>query len=130
VKARAWVESDDVELADADEAVRYFDRRKESFLPNGVQAGTIVFGPIQGEFDDGPLRVEVDLEQNRTALLWLPDGSHGVELPAAGPISSGFDIVLEIPAELARVSVATARQAVEEYVKTGEKPTCVLWETA
>ena len=42
-------------------------------------------------------------------------------------ITAGFYEPEEIPAELARVSVTTARQAVAEYVTTGQKPTDVEW---
>jgi hypothetical protein len=53
-----------------------------------------------------------------------------VELAAGDPIvvleSSDYDVVT-IPAVLARVSVDTARRAVIEYVRTGQRPTCVDW---
>ena len=42
-------------------------------------------------------------------------------------MESSDGVVATIPAELARVSVDTARCAVVEYITTGQRPTCVPW---
>jgi hypothetical protein len=62
-------------------------------------------------------------------ILWL-SVAETVTIDPAEPIvvleSSDHDLVT-IPAALARVSVGAARRAVGEYVRTGERPTCVQW---
>lgn len=39
-------------------------------------------------------------------------------------------IDVDVPGWLARVGVDTARQAVVEYVSTGQRPTCLTWSSA
>jgi hypothetical protein len=76
------------------------------------------------------LRVDIDTEAGRAAVTWLPDGSYGVELPPTTPITVYWYVdapPVDIPAKYARVSTATATNAVRQYVATGERPTCVTW---
>ena len=65
------------DLPDAVEAGRWFDEQAESILPHGGSGQVIWFGPA-----DGPpqLRVDIDVDVDRAALRWLPDGAHAVEL--------------------------------------------------
>ncbi|SDM71624.1 Imm1 family immunity protein [Nonomuraea jiangxiensis] len=54
----------------------------------------------------------------------------GIELEPGPPITvmwSEDARLVTLPGELARVSTATARRAVLEYVTTGKRPTCVEW---
>lgn len=115
-------------LPDAESVAEFFTDREQSIAPHGGRANAYWFAP-DGAAD--VLRADLDFDTGRAALRWLPDGSHAVDLPEAGPIvvleSSDYNVVT-IPAELARVSVDTARRAVVEYVTTGRKPTSVTWE--
>jgi Immunity protein Imm1 len=73
----------------------------------------------------------VDFEADRAKVTWLPDNTYGVELEPGDPITVVWYIdadVITIPAEEARVSTATVRRAVVEYVQTGQRPTCLSWE--
>lgn len=115
-------------LADAQQAAKVFDEQSEEIMPTGTSGQTIWVGT---ETDRKILRVDIDIDQERAALRWLPNGTHAIELPPTRAIA-----VLErighgsvtIPPELARVSPETARTAVAEYVATGQRPICVIWE--
>jgi len=87
---------------------------------------------------DGPLPPALQIgvgHPDRSFVLWLgPEG--GVEVEAGAPpwpsgapdIAFGYggDAVFAGPAR-ARVTPATARQAAREFVRTGQRPTCVQW---
>ncbi|SRR6266511_290126 len=115
------------ELADLVDAGKRFDEQAEAIMPHGGSGQAIWFG-----LSDEPevLRVDIDIDTGRAALRWLPDGSHAVELQPDQPIT-----VLEsadwgpvtVPADLARVSIATARTAVMQYAATEQRPTSVQW---
>lgn len=115
-------------LPDPQEAGKRFDWQAELIMPTGTPGQAIWIGT---EDDWEILRVDIDVDEGRAALRWLPDGAHAVELPPDREIS-----VLEnpgrgpatIPAGLACVSPHTARAAVVEYVATGKRPTCVVWK--
>jgi Immunity protein Imm1 len=115
------------ELPDLAAVGSFFEERSTAIPPHGRRANAYWFAPIGA---DDVLRLDVDFDAGRAALRWLPDGTHAVELDAAEPIvvleSSDYDVVT-VPAALARVSVDTARRAVSEYVRTGQRPTCVEW---
>ncbi|MGY0232586.1 Imm1 family immunity protein [Longispora urticae] len=130
-----WSPNHDRALAGIDDAGDQFDRWARIGTAWGPHAG-MIFGPLSegldspDEWDSKALWIDADFGAGRAAVRWIPDGSYGVELDTPdGPIIAGFNEPEEIPAELARVSVAKAREAVIEYVTTGEKPTCVRWDT-
>ncbi|MBF9132725.1 hypothetical protein I0C86_27770 [Plantactinospora sp. S1510] len=116
-----------MKLFDPIEAVEWFDEQTESIMIHGGSGQTLWAGRTGSQPE---LRIDVDLEVGRAAMRWVPDGTHAVELAAAGPI-----VVLEspdrglvtVPAALARVSVATARRAIGEYMATGDRPAGVEW---
>jgi hypothetical protein len=115
------------DLAGPAEAGEWFDEQVASIMPHGGCGQVIRYGPA-----DGPemLRVDVDLDEQRAALRWVPDGSFAVEHDPVGPITvleSPDRGLVAVPAHLARVSVATARRAVVEYVATGQRPTGMEW---
>jgi Immunity protein Imm1 len=117
-----------IELSNEDGIQAAFAEQAETILPHGGSGQTIWLGPDNG---DPILRVDIDIDVDRAALSWLPDGSHGVEQQPTEPITvleSADSGLITIPAELARVSAATTQRAVIEYVTTGQKPTCVRWE--
>jgi Immunity protein Imm1 len=105
-----------------------FHEQAEAIMPTGTAGQTIWVGT---EEDRKILRVDVDIDAGRAALRWMSDGAHAVELPVGHPLSvlerMGREPVT-IPAELTRVSPATARAAVAEFVATGRRPTCVTWK--
>jgi Immunity protein Imm1 len=115
-------------LADTSAVTAFLEQASTMYAVHGQRALTFWFAPADA---DNALRMDIDYDNDRAALRWLPDGTHAVELDVIGPIvvmeSSDYDVVT-IPAELARVSVDTAHRAVIEYVTTGQKPTCVRWE--
>lgn len=125
---RALYDQCEDELADAEAVAEFFTDRQSAWAPHGARANAYWFAPT----GDNPhvLRLDIDYDNQRAALRWLPDATHAVELDTAGPIvvleTSDRDVVT-IPAQLARVSVDTAHRAVAEYVTTGQKPTCVRW---
>lgn len=118
----------ETDLPTVDEAVTFLDQRSMMISTHGGRAAAYWFAPT-GVSDD-MLRLDLDFDTGRAALRWLPDATHGVELEPAESIvvmeSSDCPVVI-IPAELARVSVATAKRAAIEYVTTGQRPTCVAW---
>jgi hypothetical protein len=116
------------ELPDVAAVQAFLDERPKRWAPHGGRANAYWFA--SGGAED-VLRLDIDYDNGRAALRWLPDATHAVELPEIGPIvvleSSDRDVVT-IPAELARVSAETAHRAVVEYVTTGQKPMNVPWE--
>ncbi|MEV6524765.1 Imm1 family immunity protein [Longispora sp. NPDC051575] len=133
----SWCPSHDTPLAGPEDAAKAFDRWSVLWQPWGKSQVSMYFGPLvpgldgADEWDSKVLRVDADFEVGRAAVTWLPDGSYGVELgPTDGPITAGFGEPEEIPAERARVSVEKAREAIIEYVTTGDKPVCLRWEAS
>jgi hypothetical protein len=115
-------------LADAQEAGRRFAWQADLIMPTGTPGQTIWVGT---EDEHKILRVDIDTDEGRAALRWLPDDAHAVELSAGEAIRvlerMGGGIVT-VPGELARVSPATAGAAVAEFAATGKRPTCVCWD--
>jgi hypothetical protein len=114
------------ELANAEEAGRRFDEQIESIMPHGGCGQTLTVGTL----DQPALRIDIDVDADRAALRWLPDSTYAADLDPDTPITvyeSPDTGLLEIPAELARVSVATARVAVVDYAATGRRPANVDW---
>jgi hypothetical protein len=112
-------------LSDPEEAVAEFTSGVFTYVGGAGQ--TVTFAP-EGGADE--LRIDIDTEADRAAVIWLPDGSYGVELPPNKPITVYWYIdavPVDVPAEYARVSTATATNVVRQYVATGERPTCVTW---
>jgi len=126
---RATYDQCEEELSDAASVHEFFADQSVLIAPHGGRAISFWFAPAGDDQD--VLRLDIDYDNGRAALRWLPDGTHAVELDVIGPIvvleSSDYDVVT-IPAELARVSVDTAHRAVIEYVTTGQKPICVRWQ--
>lgn len=115
-------------LADAQEAGKRFAWQADLIMPTGTPGQTIWVGT---EENRKILRVDIDTDEGRAALRWLPDDAHAVELPTGEAIRvlerMGGGIVT-IPGELVRVSPETARAAVAEFAATGQRPACVSWE--
>lgn len=115
------------ELSGPADAGEWFDEQAWSIMGHGGSGQVILFGPQAGPVE---LRVDVDVEVGRAALRWIADETYAVELEPEGPITvleSADGGLVTVPAELARVSAATARRAVMEYVATGQRPTSVTW---
>jgi hypothetical protein len=115
-------------LSTADAVEKFFDQQSMLIATHGRRAAAYWFAPT--DTDDDMLRVDLDFDTARAALRWLPSNTHGVELEPTEPIvvmESSDCPVVTIPAELARVSVDTAKRAVIEYVTTGGRPTCLSW---
>jgi len=115
-------------LTDSEEAGQRFAWQADLIMPTGTPAQAIWIGTSDGR---EILRVDVDTDVGRAALRWLPDGSHAVELepgPAIETYATSDGELEHVPASLARVSPATARRAVAEFVATRQRPTCVTWQ--
>lgn len=126
-------------IAGPAEAGDLFDEEIERPNADARYGQSLYYGPVgaQGlhkerlpEEDD--LRVDIDVEANRAAVTWLADGSYAVELPPEGPLTvwhSTDAAPAAVPAEKARVSVATARRLVLEYAATGKRPSSIEWSS-
>ncbi|MFG1889135.1 Imm1 family immunity protein [Micromonospora sp. NPDC049051] len=116
-------------LASPDEAGRRFDEQIEAIMPHGGCGQTVTIGPA----DQPTLRIDIDIDADRAAVRWLPDGTHAADSDPDTPITvyeSPDTGLLDIPADLARVDTAAAREAVIEYVATGQRPAAVSWTHA
>lgn len=115
-------------LPDPEQAGVMFDDHATAIMPSGTPAQVIWIG---NDADRRILRVDIDIDEGRAALRWLPDGTHAVELEP-GPAIETYETQdggrAYVPGTLARVSPSTARAAVAEFVATGQRPTCVFWE--
>jgi hypothetical protein len=115
-------------ISSVDEALELFDLRAYTLVWDDIMGQSMWFAPADG---DDELRVDIDLNAELAMLTWLPDGTYGIELEPTAPLTIVWYAdapPVTIPAELARVSPETARQAVTEYITTGVRPTCVRWE--
>jgi hypothetical protein len=126
-------------LVDAADAEALFDDTVHSILNHGGSGQSLWVGPA-GAADDPngyglnlaamDLRIDIDIELDRAALTWQPDGSFAVELEPGPPLMVVESIdapTVTVPGTRARVSAVTARRAFLEYVATGKRPTCVEW---
>ncbi|GIG55685.1 hypothetical protein Lfu02_00570 [Longispora fulva] len=124
-----WWDNDEQELSDAASVEAFFARRADRIAPHGGRAFAYWFAPVGVE--EVVLRLDIDYDAGRTALRWLPDDTHALELPQAGPITvletSDGGQISEVPAELAVVSVPTAHAAIAEYIATGQRPALLRW---
>lgn len=121
------------------DAGQVFDEEIQRPGSDGRNGQSLFYGPDGqwGPTDERPyeadsLRVDIDIDEDRAAVIWLADDSYAVELPARGPLTvwrSVDDAAIVIPAEKVRVSVATARRLVLDYVASGERPSGIEWTT-
>lgn len=115
------------EVTSPEEAGHRFDEQIETIMPHEGCGQTFTIGTG----DQPVLRIDIDIDAARAAVRWLPDGSNATERDPDSPITvyeSPGSGLIEIVAELARVTPGTARAALIEYVATGQRPTKVLWE--
>ncbi|WKU03927.1 Imm1 family immunity protein [Micromonospora sp. HUAS LYJ1] len=110
------------EPADAEDAGRRFDEQIATIMPHEGSGQTLTIGT----HDQPTLRIDIDIDADRAAVRWLPDGSYAAERQPDTPIT-----VYESPdtglVDIARVAPAAARTAVVEYVTTGQRPTNIRW---
>lgn len=109
-------------VAGAAQAGELFDLSIQRAAPFGGFGQSLWFGPVGS---DDELRVDIDVLADRASVTWLPDGRYAVELPADQPLTVQWSVdaaPVEIPPELVRVSTATARRLVTDYVATGQRP--------
>ncbi|HEX9359898.1 MAG TPA: Imm1 family immunity protein [Streptosporangiaceae bacterium] len=126
----AWWDLDQAPIAGVGDVRMVIEDAADGVYPHGGQGISIRIGG--GEETDAPLRIDIDAAVGRAAVSWR--GVPGIE-PAVEPIQTltvgddPYEAPVTIPAELARVTPARAIQAVEEYVRTGERPTCLEWKS-
>lgn len=78
------------ELADADadadteDAGRRFDEQVETIMPHGGCGQTLTIGTR----DQPDLRVDIDIDADRAAVRWLPDGSYAADREPDTPCTS------------------------------------------
>ncbi|GAB2941024.1 hypothetical protein GCM10027280_31840 [Micromonospora polyrhachis] len=114
-------------LSDPADAADWFDEQAGTIMSHGGSGQVIRFGRADGATE---LRVDIDVDVDLAALCWVADGAHAVEFDPVAAITvleSPDTGLITVPASRARVRAATARQAVLEYVTTGQRPTCVTW---
>jgi len=126
-------------ISDPAEAGELFDEEIERPNADARYGQSIYYGPVGARglhkerlHEEDDLRVDIDVEAGRAAVNWLVDGSYAVELPPEGPLTVWYSAdaaPVVVPAEKARVSVATARRLVQEYVATGTRPSSIEWVT-
>lgn len=115
------------ELTSAEDAGCRFDEQVETIMPHGGCGQTLTIGTL----DQPVLRIDIDVDADRAALRWLPEGSYAADLDPDVPITvyeSPDAGLQDIPAGLARVTAAAARTAVVEYVASGQRPANVHWK--
>ncbi|MFJ8691253.1 hypothetical protein [Micromonospora wenchangensis] len=69
------------ELTDAEDAGRRFDEQVETIMPHGGGGQTLTIGT----HDQPALRIDIDAD--RAAVRWLPDGSYAVDREPDTPIT-------------------------------------------
>jgi hypothetical protein len=110
----------------AQDARQCFDEQIETTMPHGGRGQTFTIST-----DDEPtLRIDVDIDADRAAIRWLPEGSYvtDYEPDTAITVYEPPDIgLVDVSAGLARVTSAVALAAIVEYVGTGQRPTKVHW---
>jgi hypothetical protein len=114
------------ELTSVHDAGRRFDEQVETIMPHGGCGQTITVGTD----DQSVLRIDIDIDDDRAAVRWLPDGSYAADQEPDSPITvyeSPDAGLVDVSADLARVTPAVARAVVVEYVATGQRPTNVHW---
>ncbi|MEV6493471.1 Imm1 family immunity protein [Actinoplanes sp. NPDC051633] len=126
-------------LSDPAQAGELFDEEIERPNADARYGQSLYYGPVgarglhqERSFDEDDLRVDIDVEAGRAAVSWLADGSYAVELPPDSPLTVWYSADAApavVPAEKARVSIATARRLVQEYVASGKRPSSVEWVT-
>jgi hypothetical protein len=124
-------------LSDPAEAGELFDEESERPNADARYGQSLYYGPVgalglhkERRREEDDLRVDVDVEAGRAAVNWLADGSYAVELPPDGPLTVWYSAdaaPIVVPAEKARVSIATARRLVREYVASGTRPSSIEW---
>jgi hypothetical protein len=126
-------------LLDAADAEALFDDTVTAVLNHGGSGQSLWVGPAGAPADPNrhgvnlsamDLRVDIDVDLDRAALTWQPDGSVAVELepgPSLTVVESVDAPAIIVPGMRARVIAATARRAFLEYAATGKRPTCVEW---
>ncbi|WBB91540.1 Imm1 family immunity protein [Verrucosispora sp. WMMC514] len=109
-----------------DDAGHWFDEQTQTIMPHGGCGQTLTIGT----HDTPVLRIDIDIDADRAAVQWLPDGSYATEHEPDTPITvyeSPDTGLIDISPELARVTPATARAALIEYAATRQRPTNIDW---
>lgn len=126
----AWWDLDSADIADVADVRKVIEEAADLFYPHGGQGIVIRIG--DGEEADAPLRIDTDAAVGRAAVSWkgVPGVEPGVESgPALTVGDDPYEPPVTIPAERARVTSEMAIRAAEEYVRTGERPRCLGWES-
>jgi hypothetical protein len=114
-------------LADVDDAGEWFDEQAGSILPTGGSGQVIWYGPSGRAAE---LRVDIDVDADAAALTWMPTGAHTQRTSTAASITvlvTADGDEETIAASRACLGTVAAREAVLEYVSTGERPVNVPW---
>ncbi|GIG63505.1 hypothetical protein Lfu02_78770 [Longispora fulva] len=124
---------------DLAEALETLDSYQTRVNLDGRRAFTIWIGPVPADWDDhqtvqradAQLRIELDHDQHRIAVTWLPDGTHVIDSEPTGeftvvdPFQDAPAAV--VPAERTVASLDAARRALAGYITTGTKPADMVW---
>ncbi|GLZ78195.1 hypothetical protein Afil01_30020 [Actinorhabdospora filicis] len=132
----AWWGLDDLELAGPEAVGDLFEEITTRWYTSGVRGVRVLCGPSEAGVDGAELQVDIDAEEGRAHVVWLPSGEVGCEPGAA---SHHRDLTVHVqpgepntvvPGRLCRVTPKFAAEAVEEYAMTGTRAVCLAWFVA
>lgn len=129
----AWWALDSVEIADPAEAQEALEEAWGRYYPHGGRGIVVRFGDTGAGEQAAPLRVDIDINQGRAVLHWLPDSTYAIEpdIPAHPRAlvvgDSPYEPAERVSGDYARVTPGAALRAVVEFAQTGARPTGLKW---
>lgn len=130
---RIWWDIADHTVHTGDDVRQFLTDSADKVNNWGTRGMSYLLGPADDEVDDFPLRIDVDPDAGAAAIRWLPDNlvavtdyHHGAPIHV---LEDSGDPLVEIPAELVRATINTAKTAAAEYVDTGQRPASLTWRS-
>jgi hypothetical protein len=133
VTLTAWWALDSMEITDPAEAQEALEEAWSRYYPHGGRGIVIRFGDTDAGEKAARLRVDIDINEGRAALHWLPDGTYAIEpdVPAhPRPLVVGdspYEPAVTVPGGCARVTPGAALRAVVQFAETGHQPAGLIW---
>ncbi len=127
---------DSWEIADPAEAQEALEDAWGRYYPHGGRGVSVFFGATEAGESAAPLRVDIDINEGRARLLWVPTGALAREpgIPAhPRPLVVGqspYDKAVSVPGDEALVTPGAALRAVVEYAESGQQPGSLEWAVA
>lgn len=130
----AWWSMDSWEITEPADAQEALEEAWARYYPHGGRGISIRFGDTESGEGSAPLRVDIDLNEGRARVVWLPTGEFGAEPdlpPHPRPLLVGlspYDEPTSVSGGEARVTPGAALRAVGEYAEDGQRPRCLHWQ--